>query len=331
MPDRDYYEILGVSRDATPEQIKKAYRAMARKYHPDVNPGDKTAEKKFQEAQSAYDILGEPEKRKLYDQYGRAAFEGMGAGPRADASEWAYQQAGPGPEFVDFSQFFGPGASVRMGPNAGATFEAGEGGGGLFEDLFGRMRGGRGTRRGPKAGRESEATLTIPFLTAVQGGETTIEVMRSSGTRETLVVKIPPGTDSGAKLRLRGQGEPGAGGGPAGDLIIQVEVAPHPYFSRDGRDLLVEVPVSLDEAVLGVKVDVPTLDGMKTLPIPAGTSSGQKLRLRGQGIPARGDKPAGDLFVVVKIVVPKTVDAESQDLIRQFAERNPLRPRQGLW
>ncbi|HEU5118323.1 MAG TPA: DnaJ domain-containing protein, partial [Isosphaeraceae bacterium] len=199
MPDRDYYEILGVSRDASADQIKKAYRAMARKHHPDVNPGDKTAEKKFQEAQSAYDILGDAEKRKLYDQYGRAAFEGMGPGPRANASDWAYEQAGPGPEFVDFSQFFGPGAQFRMGPNAGAsagpTVEP-EAGGGLFEDLFGRMRGGRSARRGPRPGRESEAAITIPFLTAVRGGETTIEVMRSSGSRETLSIKIPPGTDT---------------------------------------------------------------------------------------------------------------------------------------
>ncbi len=330
MPDRDYYEILGVSRDASAEQIKKAYRGMARKYHPDVNPGDKSAEKKFQEAQSAYDILGDAEKRKLYDQYGRAAFEGMGAGPRGNASDWANEQAGPGPEFVDFSQFFGPGAHVRMGPNAGPTVEP-DAGSGIFEDLFGRMRGGRGARRGPRAGRESEASITIPFLTAVRGGETTIEVVRSSGTRETLSIKIPPGTDTGAKLRLRGRGEPGESGAPSGDLIIHVDVSPHPYFSRDGRDLVVDVPITIDEAVLGARVDVPTLEGTKTLPIPAGTSSGQKLRLRGQGIPARGDKPAGDLFVVVKIVVPKSVDSDTQDLVRKFAEHNPLHPREGLW
>jgi DnaJ-class molecular chaperone len=173
--------------------------------------------------------------------------------------------------------------------------------------------------------------MTVPFLTAVKGGETTIEVVRSGGGRETLTVKIPPGTDSGARLRLRGRGEPGDSGAPAGDLIIQVEVAPHPYFTRDGRDLQVEVPISLDEAVLGARIDVPTLDGAKTLPIPAGTSGGQRLRLRGQGVPARGDKPAGDLFVLIKVVVPKSADAESQDLIRKFAERNPMRPREGLW
>lgn len=328
MPDRDYYEILGVSRDASADQIKRAYRSMARKYHPDVNPGDKSSEKKFQEAQSAYDILGDPEKRKLYDQYGRAAFEGMGAGPRADASEWAYQQSGPGPEFVDFSQFFGPGARVHMRPDAGPTIDPDAASGGFFEEILGRVRGGR---RGPRKGRESEASMTVPFLTAVKGGETTIDVVRTSGGRETLSVKIPPGTDSGAKLRLRGRGEPGEAGAPAGDLIIQVEVAPHPYFSRDGRDLLVDVPVSIDEAVLGARVAVPTLDGTRTLPVPAGTSSGQKLRLRGQGVPGRGDKPAGDLFVVVRVVVPRPVDAESQDLIRKFAERNPLHPREGLW
>lgn len=334
MAESDYYEILGVARDATPEAIKKAYRTQARKYHPDVNPGDKKAEAKFKETQSAYDVLSDAEKRAMYDRYGKAAFEGMAAaGPRAGAQEWTSRQGGPGFESFDFSEFFGPGGA---GAGAGPGTAEAPGGAGIFEELLGRMRGGRGGARrpgpaaGPRQGRNLEAGLTIPFLTAAKGGETAIEVDRD-GRRESLVVKIPAGIESGAKLRLRGQGEPGEKGVPNGDLTIQVTVEPHPYFTRDGRNLTVEVPISAVEAVLGSKVDVPSLDGFKSMAIPAGGSSGMKLRLRGQGIPASGDKPAGDLFVVLKVVVPKSVDDESRRLIREFGERNPQNPRDGLW
>jgi len=322
MPDRDYYEVLGVARDASADAIKKAYRKMARKYHPDVNPGDKTAEKNFKEVQQAYDVLSDPEKRALYDRYGAAGFEGMAAaGPRASASEWTSRFGQPGGETVDFTEFFG-----SFGQGHGAE---GGGGAGIFEDLIGRMRGGRAAR--PRAGHDVEAHLTIPFLTAVQGGETTVELQRGDGKRESLVVKIPPGVDTGSKLRLKGRGEPGPKGAPAGDLTIVLSVAPHPYFQRDGRDLLVEVPLSVSEALLGASIEVPSLDGMKTMKIPPGASSGQKLRLKGQGVPASGGKPQGDLFVVVKIVVPKNLDEESKELIAKFAERNPQRPRAGLW
>ena len=329
MAESDYYEILGVPRDATPDAIKKAYRAMARKHHPDVNPGDKKAEARFKEAQQAYEVLSDAEKRALYDRYGKAAFEGMAAaGPRAGAQEWAHRQGGPGFESFDFSEFFGPGNA-----GGGAATDPGAGAG-IFEEILGRVRGTRGGRRaagvGPRPGRNLEASLTVPFLTAARGGETAIEVERDH-RRESLVVKIPPGIESGTKLRLRGQGEPGEKGAPAGDLTIQVTVEPHPYFTRDGRNLNVEVPVSVSEAVLGAKVDVPTLNGLKSLTIPPGSSSGQKLRLRGQGLPAAGDKPEGDLFIVIKVVVPKNVDDESRRLIREFGERNPSHPRDGLW
>jgi DnaJ-class molecular chaperone len=328
MPQRDYYEVLGVARDASPDAIKKAYRGMARKYHPDVNPGDKKSEEKFKEAQQAYDVLSDAEKRSLYDRYGHAAFEGVTApGPRSGASEWTARQAGPGGghETFDFSQFFGPGAG---------TVEADEGaGGGIFEELIGRMRGGRGGRRpaGPRPGRSVEAHLTIPFVTAVRGGETTIEIQREDNRRESLVVKIPPGIETGAKLRLRGQGEPGEKGAPPGDLTITVTVEPHAYFTREGRNLSVEVPITVGEAVLGAKIDAPTLDGLKSLTIPPGSSSGLKLRLKGQGVPASGAKPAGDLFVVLKLAVPKSVDDRSRELIKEFSERNPYNPRAGLW
>src|SRR5262245_56037652 len=329
MPDRDYYEVLGVARDATPDAIKKAYRGLARKYHPDVNPGDKTAEAKFKEVQQAYDILSEPEKRAQYDRFGSAAFEGMAAaGPRTGASNFTFRFGEPGYENIDFSQFFG-----NMGGETGAGASVDEeeygGGGGLFEDILGRMRPGRPGR--PRAGRGMEAHLTISFLTAVRGGETPIEVQRGEGRAETLVVKIPPGVETGSKLRLKGRGEPGPKGAPAGDLTIRITVQGHPYFRREGRDLLVDVPITVGEAVLGAKVDVPSPDGQKSLAIPAGSSGGQKLRLRGQGVPASGGQPAGDLFVVLKVVVPKTIDDESRRLIEEFSRRNPYNPRAGLW
>ena len=206
MADRDYYEILDLKRDANAEQVKKAYRAKARKLHPDVNPNDPTAESKFKEAQQAYDVLGDPEKRKLYDQFGNAAFQGVGAGPRAGASDWAGQQGGAGPEFVDFSHLFtrGAGAGGDRDASMSDPFGGAAGGGGMFEDLLGRFRSGRtSAKRGPQPGRDLEARLVIPFLTAVRGGETSIEITRDGAARESLVVKVPAGTDDGAKLRLR--------------------------------------------------------------------------------------------------------------------------------
>ena len=233
MADRDYYEVLGVARDASVDQIKKAYRGLARKHHPDANPGNKTSEAKFKEVQNAYDILSDPEKKTRYDQFGHAAFEGGGPfGPRAGASEWAARQAGTeGFENIDLSQFFGP--------NAGGGHQEGSGGG-IFDEIITRMRGGEKGGRRRQSNREAaaaEASLTIPFLTAVRGGETSIELERQPGHVETKVVKIPAGLESGAKIRLRGQGDPNG----HSDLIITVTVEPHPYFTRDGQNLSVEV------------------------------------------------------------------------------------------
>ena len=327
MADRDYYEVLGVKRDATTDQIKKAYRGLARKHHPDANPGDKTAEAKFKEVQNAYDILSDADKKARFDQFGHAAFEpGFGAGgygPRSGASEWAARAGGGGPGAeMDFSQFF----NVR--PGAGPSQE--EQGGGIFDDILSRMRGDRSRQRRPppRTPEAAEAAITIPFLTAVRGGETTIELEREGGRRETKVVRIPPGLEAGAKLRLKGQGDPSG----SIDLILTVGVEPHPYFTRNGRDLSVEVPITVGEAILGARVDVPTIDGStRSLPIPPGTSGGKRLRLRGQGVPATKSAPEGDLYLVLRVVVPASVDDESRQLIEQFAARNPANPRQGMW
>ena len=217
---------------------------------------------------------------------------------------------------------------MPAGPGAGAQHEGA--GGGIFEDIITRMRGGeRGgrSRQSARAPEVAEASLAIPFLTAVRGGETSVEFDRQGGPRETKVVKIPAGLESGAKIRLRGQGDPSG----QVDLIITITVEPHPYFAREGRDLSIDLPISVPEAILGAKVDVPTPDGFKTLTIPPGTSSGQKLRLRGQGVAASKTLPAGDLYVVPKVVVPRTVDDEGRRLIEEFAGRHPSQPRDGLW
>jgi DnaJ-class molecular chaperone len=249
-----------------------------------------------------------------------------GPGPRAGAQEWAARAGGPHFETFDFSHFFGPG-----GPGEAPAEEATEGGG-IFEDILSRVRGGGRARRSAAARPRPapDAELTIPFLTAVQGGKTTIQIDRD-GQVDSLEVKIPPGTDTGTRIRLRGQGGATGPSGERADLTIRITVEPHRYFKREARDLSVEVPITIGEAVLGAKIEVPTLSGLKTMPLPPGSSSGQKLRLRGQGVPASGGKTEGDLFVILKVVVPKTADDESRRLIQEFQDRNPSRPRDGLW
>ncbi len=243
------------------------------------------------------------------------------AGQRPGGGEWTTHFGGQGFENIDLTDLIGSFGGGHHGEEGG--------GASIFEDLMGRVRGGRAPRQ--RAGRSIEANLIIPFLTAARGGETTIDLQRGQGKPESLVVKIPSGVDTGAKLRLKGQGEPGTKTTPAGDLTITVQVEPHPYFKRDGQNLQVEVPITVGEAVLGAKIEVPTLDAMKSLTVPPGSSSGQRLRIKGQGIPAAGGKPQGDLFVLLKIVAPKSTDATSKRLIQEFSERNPQNPRAGLW
>ncbi|HUY91896.1 MAG TPA: DnaJ C-terminal domain-containing protein [Pirellulales bacterium] len=312
----DYYKTLGLSRDASQADIDKAYAKLARKYHPDVNPDDKTAKKKFQAVQAAYDVLKDPSKREMYNRYG-SSFEQMGGGGPQPGPQWRAAGAGPGGAEFDFSQLFG-----------------GEGAGG-FADLFGQFRrgapGGPG-RRGRAAGRAPGADLhsevQIPFNLAVTGGETHLSISRPSGQVETLSVKIPKGIEDGKKIRLRGQGEAGAGGA-RGDILLTVRVAAHPWFTRRGEHLYVRVPVSLREAAEGATVDVPTPQGTVALRIPPGVSSGKKLRIKGHGVAASG-KPAGDLFAELQVVLPAKLDEASLEAIRQIDAKHPVHPRREL-
>ncbi|MCU0961658.1 MAG: DnaJ domain-containing protein [Pirellulaceae bacterium] len=309
--DEDYYKILGVKRDASQKEIQRAYRDLARKFHPDMNPNDKKAKEKFQRVQQAYDVLNDPEKRELYDRYG-SSFQsaGAGGGPR-----WTYQGPGAGGSFeeFDFSQLFGSRGS--------------EG----FADIFRQFSGGRaqGRRGGTPRGSDLEHAVEIPFQTAVSGGEVTLQLHRPDGRAESLAVKIPAGMEDGNKIRLRGQGEPGSGRAKPGDLLLTVRVAPHPYFRRRGNDLEVIVPVSLGEAALGAKIDVPTPRGTITLTVPRGSSSGRRLRAKGQGI-ASGKGPPGDLYAELRIVLPGSIDDETAEQIRAFETRYPLHPRAEL-
>ena len=318
---KDYYKVLGVGRNASEEEIQKAYRDLARKYHPDLNPDDKTAKQKFQEVQSAYDVLSDQQKREMYDRYG-SSFETMGGGT-GQGGPWP---GGPGGGFsfedVDFSQFFGE----RFGAGGGTA-------GGGFEDIFSQFSQAGTRPRKPRSGGRRRGSdlrhdITVPFATAILGGEVQLAVARPTGQTETISVKIPAGIEEGKKIRLRGQGEPAPRGGPAGDLLLTVNVAPHPCFRRNGRHLHVSLPVTLAEAALGAKVDIPTPKGTVTVKVPPCTSGGAKLRVKAHGVPAK-DGP-GDLIAEVQIVMPKQIDDETRATFERLAERGTENARANL-
>jgi len=319
----NYYKILGVRRDASQAEIQKAYRALARKHHPDKNPDDKNAKKRFQRIQAAFDVLSDPQKREMYDRYG-GSFETMGAGGPRGRPTWG---AGPGFAFTghgfedfDFSQLFGQQFGGGPGPDLG--------------DLFGQFQAGpRRARRKPAGerirGADIRRELLVPFTSSITGGEAQITLGRQSGKSQTLTVKIPPGIEDGKKIRLRGQGEPAPGGAPRGDVFLTVRVAPHPCFQRRGNQLLLKLPVTLAEAALGAKIDVPTPQGTVSLRIPPETSSRTKLRIKGHGVQPR-DGTAGDLLVEVRIELPKDLDEATRQMIRQIDQKYPQNLREHL-
>ena len=317
MAERDFYNVLGVSREATDDDIRKAHRKLARKYHPDVRPDDKEAAKKFKDVQEAYSVLSDSEKRAQYDRYGDV-FQGAAGGGGSPGGGRTYSwSTGPG----------SGGGAVDINEVFGGQFN--------FEDLFGGGFGGAGAGGrggGPRSrrGQDAQLELEVPFQIAAEGGTQALQLSRD-GKSERLNVKIPAGVDSGSVIRLAGQGQPGIDGGQAGDLLLTVKVAAHPSFRREGKNLLLDVPITPSEAALGAKVEVPTLsEGPVTVTIPPGTSSGTKLRLRGKGA-VGGDGTRGDQFIVAKIVVPRKLDDEARTLYEKLAVASPQAPRAGLW
>ncbi len=333
MAKRDYYEILGVPRTASADEIKKAHRKLVRKYHPDVNKDNKQAEERFKEVQEAYDVLSEPGKRRNYDQFGHAGAAGAGGPEGAGGDPWEAfrrsQQGGAGGG--------GQGGGYRWRPAPGVSVEDVEGMGDfgdIFEQLFGARGGGGGgrspgfggaggaggrtrARPEPQRGADVEHPVTLTFQQAARGTTLPLQINRD-GRLETIDIKIPPGVRDGSRVRIRGKGQESTGGEP-GDLFIITRVQDHPYFKRDGLDILLEVPISMYEACLGTKVDVPTLEGSVTLTIPPGTSSHAKMRIKARGIERGGEK--GDQFCVIRVVVPKELDDENKASIRKMAEK----------
>jgi len=387
---KDYYATLGVSRDAKPEEIRKSYRRLARKYHPDVNPGNKASEERFKEISEAYEILGDEKKRQIYDQYGFYSnnIPPGGPGPGSGAPTGA---GGPGPGF-DFSGF--DFSNVEDGDT---ETEPRAGFGGAFRDIFSQLFNRSGQRgaeeeEGPHKGSDIEHHMHLGFWDAIHGTQVRITVarqetcptckgsgsakgpavtcsmcggtgkvtrqagtMRFTGpcpqcggtgkqrrpcptcggsgsvrTPETFEVRIPPGVDTGSRVRVPGKGNVGSGGGPPGDLFIVTEVETHPIFERKGDNIYVKVPVTVAEAALGAKVEVPTLLGPSTIKIPPGTQSGQQLRLRGKGAPSLRSDARGDEFIEVQVMVPRVADERTKEILRELARLNPEDPRQEL-
>lgn len=307
---KDYYETLGVSRSASPDEIKKAYRNLAKRYHPDRHKGDKAAEEKFKGISEAYDVLGDPKKRQQFDQFGRWTHAGRPSAPGGGSYRtYTWTSGGAGPDFGDiFSEIFGMG---------------GMGGGG---QTAARSRGGAGfnpfaqAQQTTRGGEDIHYTMDIDFMEAVNGSSAKISVNRGGRTSK-LNIKIPAGVKDGQKIRLAGKGIDG------GDLFISLKVRPHENFRREGNDIFIDLPLSITEAILGCKVDVPTLKGPVSLKVPPGTSSGAKLRLKGQGV-SKG-KTRGDFYALVKIVLPKKIDNNLKQLAEEMAEKVPYEAREG--
>ncbi len=364
---KDYYNTLGIKKGASQDEIKKVFRKLARKYHPDVNPNDKTAEQKFKELNEAYEVLGDPKKRSQYDQFGPAAFE---------------QQFAGGPSAEEFARAFkGTGADYFESFNLGS----------IFDDLFGKRRA---AERGPIRGEDVTYAIDISLEDAIFGATTQIGLRREaqctacSGTGnqpgtspqtcpdckgtgavstmkaafrfsqtcprcggrgkinlnpcrtcggngavlkdETIAVKIPKGVDTGSKVRVAGKGGAGINGGPPGDLYIITRVAPHHFFERKGDNLYSEMPITFAEAALGAKIEAPTVDGIVALTIPSGTQNGQQFRLKGKGIPHLMGGGSGDHYVTVKTTVPKHISEKAKELIKDLDKIVHENPRAGI-
>lgn len=382
----DYYSTLGVSKGASQEEIQKAYRSLARKYHPDMNPDDPGAKKKFQALQEAFEVIGNPEKRKMYDQYG-SAFTDMGSGasqwnshsggPQGNPFQWSQQQSGSpfgtGGKAANFNiddilKMFGGGVSGNSGPHYRGTpsgnpfegldsshpfhqfFSMGMGGaGGNESGGYGassgssRRRSAGGSRTADSKGTDIHHTISISFPKSITGGKEAISIKRPKQDKaESVSFSIPAGVEDGKKVRLRELGNPSTQpGGTPGDIIITIRVQSHPQFLRKGRNLLLKVPITLQEAALGAKIDIPSPKGLVSLTIPPGSTSGMKLRIRGCGVPipplsseesdsSPSQNEAGDLIAELIVALPKDWSEEDKERIRQLQPHPKWKVRQHL-
>lgn len=300
--DKDFYKILGVAKDASDADIKKAYRKLARQYHPDTNSGDTAAEKKFKDVSEAYSVLSDPDERQQYD-----AIRAMGSGAR-----FAPGSAGAGNG--GFEDLFGGLFTGNTGRHAGGFNPSASGIPPEFADLFGGGFGGSpGFQRAPQKGADRTATTSISFAGAIRG--TTIGLREPSG--DVIDVRVPAGIKDGQKVRVRGKGQAGPAGN--GDLVVSVSVKPHDFYTRDGDNLRIRVPVTFPEAALGADIEVPTIDGEKVrVRVPAGTPSGRTLRVKGKGV--KTSKATGDLLVTIDVAVPKNLNKEAEAAVKAFAE-----------
>jgi curved DNA-binding protein len=302
MAAKDYYHILGVAKNASDEEIKKAYRKLAMKYHPDRNPNKKEAEERFKEINEAYAVLSDKEKRKQYDTFGAEGFQ----------QRFSQEDIFRGFDFDEIlsSLFGGRGRrDFRFGGQSGVD----------FGDFFGRPGGHQDAGRMSQRGEDIVYEMAISLEEAASGGEKRISY-RKNGRLEEVSVKIPRGFPSGKKLRLAGKGKEGRNGGPPGDLYLQVTVREHPLFSQEGDDLIVEKEINFSEAVLGTTIEVPTLEGMKKVKVPPGTQSHTKMRLKGLGMPHFQGEGKGDEYVKVIVRIPKKVSEKSRGLIQDLAK-----------
>lgn len=294
--DHDLYRVLGVKRSATQDEIRGVYRKLAKEFHPDRNPGDKAAEERFKQISAAFDVLGDPEKRKRYDS-GEINSSGQETG-RGPSSGYRYRNSESFGDFGDiFGDFFGRGNSSGHGAHPGGGFN---------------MRG-----------MDYRYNLEVEFLEAVNGVKK--RVLLPEG--ETLDIAVPSGVVQGQTLRLKGKGGPGVGRGQAGDALIELKIKPHPFFERDGDDIILDLPVGIHEAVMGAKVEVPTINGCVVLSIPKGASSGQTLRLRGKGVKNNQTQNMGDQLVRLRIVMPTRIDRELIEFMENWSELHGYDPR----
>lgn len=318
MAKRDYYDILGIARNASEADIKRAYRKLAKQHHPDRNRNDPKAVEKFKEVQEAYEVLSDKNRRATYDQFGVAGSSGSGGDWRTGrGGQRVYNWTGPGGggevPFDNLQDLFDS-FNVNVGGSHGA--------GGIFDQIFGRRRPGRqsGTRVSPEEEvQDLEHHLQLTFDQAIHGTTLEIEIaVDGYGSTQRLKVRIPPGVEEGQRIRLKGKGRPSSDGRSAGDLYIVCHVQPHPYYGRQGNDLYLDVPLTIAEATLGTKIEIPTMDGPTRLTIPPGTASGAKLRLRGKGVVDPKTTQRGDMYAVLRIVPPKNLTPQQKSLMEQL-------------